>query len=67
MTLLSSFISGKRENEINTNIEDLRNAATLRDEFVPQKIKISFLAIYLYKAHSTLLKLLYVITVNRDE
>lgn len=42
MSLLSCFISGKRENEIITDIEDLGNAATLRDEFVPQKIKSSF-------------------------
>lgn len=62
MSLLSCFISGKSENKINTDIEDLGNAVTLKDEFVPQKIKSSFLAIYLFKAHSTLLKWLYVIT-----
>lgn len=67
MSLFSCFISGKRANEIYTDIEDLGYAVTLRDEFVPQEIKSSSLAIYLFKALSILLKWLYVITGNTDE
>lgn len=67
MSLLNCFIYGKRANEIKWNVKDLGNAVTLRDEFVPQKIKSYFLAMCLFKMHSTLLKWLYVITGNRDE